>query len=249
MSEERPTGRELFRAALGPQADCPPYQELERLIGDRPGSAALGPLRQHVDSCTYCQTELRLLGDFSRGAVQPSDAAAVRLVTKRLQKRSAEILPRYSGPWWKSLLAPSRSTVPLLAMAGLLLAAGLTFQLRRMRQPDLQPARDAMQDVLRSNNILPVAPVGDIGQAPAELKWQLAPGAREYEVHLMEVDHRELWKARTSETRVQLPPSVQARVVPTKTLLWQVMAFDAAGRAIAESQPVRFRLLQNLHTR
>jgi hypothetical protein len=123
----------------------------------------------------------------------------------------------------------------------------LTLQFRHASQPALQPGRESGPEVLRSNTIQTVAPEGDVEQAPTQLQWQVVPAAAAYEVRVLEVDHNELWKARTSASRIALPPSVQARVVPAKTLLWQVAALDAAGNKVAESGPVRFRLLQNLH--
>jgi hypothetical protein len=65
---------------------------------------------------------------------------------------------------------------------------------------------------------------------------------------MMEVDRAELWNSQTATSRIDLPGSVEALIVPAKTLLVQVAAFDAAGSKIAESEPVRFRLLQNLYT-
>ena len=64
----------------------------------------------------------------------------------------------------------------------------------------------------------------------------------------MEVDRGELWSAETTATQIDLPPVAENLIVPAKTLLIQVTALDAAGSRIAESESVRFRLLQKLYT-
>ena len=63
-----------------------------------------------------------------------------------------------------------------------------------------------------------------------------------YEARLLEVDGAEL--AETAENRIELPAAVRARVVPAKTLLCQVLAFDASGHRVGQSETVRFRLVQ-----
>ena len=63
-----------------------------------------------------------------------------------------------------------------------------------------------------------------------------------------EVDRTELWSKETPMPRIDLPPDTESFILPSKALLIQVVAFDAAGGKVAESETVRFRLLQNVHT-
>ena len=58
----------------------------------------------------------------------------------------------------------------------------------------------------------------------------------------MEVDYAELWSTETHDASIALPPAVRARIVPGKPLLWEVVAKDAAGRAVAWSGKQRFRV-------
>ena len=48
--------------------------------------------------------------------------------------------------------------------------------------------------------------------------------------------------------RIDLPASVEDLIVPAKTLLVQIAAFDATGNKVAESEIIRFRLSQNVYT-
>src|SRR5262244_253796 len=56
---------ELLAAALAGTRDCPSLEELERLLNE----GAPGSLKRHVDACSYCQTELRMLRSFTSNEV------------------------------------------------------------------------------------------------------------------------------------------------------------------------------------
>jgi hypothetical protein len=58
----------------------------------------------------------------------------------------------------------------------------------------------------------------------------------------MEVDRTEVWSTESRQASVALPPSVRARIVPGKPLLWQVVAKDGSGKTVATSEIQRFRL-------
>jgi hypothetical protein len=58
----------------------------------------------------------------------------------------------------------------------------------------------------------------------------------------MEVDRVELWQGLSKEPKVMLPAEVREKIVPGKTLLWQVTALDVNGQAVATSQVERFRI-------
>lgn len=243
---------DVLREALGPTRDCPPAEELARLACEM---SAPADLAKHVETCAYCQTEVRLARSFQSAEPSPSEAEAVRQVTARLRKRSGEIFagprvaPAQSGSWWRGLFAKPWLSPALVAMAALLVVVGVGVQSRRGSPPSIAVPTDSAREVLRSNALSLVAPAGDVQQTPKEIQWQPVAGAAKYEVRLLEVDHTEMWNAETSAIRIDLPAQMQSRIVPAKTILCQVSAFDAAGRKVAESEFVRFRLLQNIYSR
>jgi hypothetical protein len=255
MSEDRQPEQELFRAALGPGKSCPPVEELARLI-DEPSGAGLPPtLADHVQSCSYCRNELHLLQTFLSAETPEEDIEAVRFVTEQLRTRSAEIFarpvvaPAQPTSWWSTLFALPWLRPSAFTMAAVLIVVAIGFQLRFAGPPALRPLGGSGAEVLRSHTLDLLTPKGDLQQAPREIQWQPSPGAVKYEVRLLEVDRTEMWKTETAQTRVELPSPVQARIVPAKTILCEVAAFDAAGRKVAESELVRFRLLQKVYSR
>jgi hypothetical protein len=246
MPNNEPPKNRILQAALGPGGQCLPVEQLEKFVID--GSIPPAPLAAHVESCTYCQTQIQLLREFGVGTLHETEAQVVRLITSRLQARSNEIFraarepAEARDPWWRVFWRASWLSPPALALAGILVVVAVGLQMRN-GPPGLRPPRPD-NEVLRSNAISVIAPSGDIPQAPGEIRWQAAPHAARYEARLLEVDGAELWKGETSETRIEFPAAVRARVVPAKTLLCQVSAFDASGHLVARSETVPFRLLQ-----
>jgi hypothetical protein len=244
--EKSSAERRLFKAAFEPGNSCPPAAQLEQLLIE--GSTPPAALAAHVESCAFCRTEVRLLREFEAGAPRETETAAVQLIATRLRERSNEIFQPNTAPvdvkepWWRLFWRTPWFSPAALAAAAIVVVVAVGLQ-TRISQPVLHPP-GAEPEVLRSNAIVVTAPAGDVGQAPSEIRWQPAPGAATYKVRLLEVDGQELWNTETAEGAVQLPGAVRARIVPAKTLLWQVSAFDKTGHQVAISDTVRFRVLQ-----
>ena len=235
---------ELFQNAFGPGKDCPPIEELESLTA---GANARTDLAEHVRACAYCQTELHLLKTFqAEGPGEMSPEA--RKTAALLQKRSQKILhPSGSAearvPWWKAPFIIRRFAQASLALATLLVVAGIAIHFRTTIQPSLNGPSRIGQDVLRSGAFNVISPSGDLNEAPAEIRWEKVPNAATYQVHLLEVDRNELWKAETKDDHIVLPASIRSRIVPAKTLFCQIDAYDSSGSKVGETGLVRFRLL------
>jgi hypothetical protein len=234
--------RNLLRAALGPGNDCPPVEQLERLAATDPAG-----LKQHVDACAYCRTELDLLHKFQAAEPScPTEAADLEAIAGQLRARGRDILkPRRH--WWQDLFAGGWMR-PAFGIAALLLIAVVNIEVRRSSHPALNPVNGAA-DVYRSHSLTALAPSGDLNAAPHEFHWERVDGAARYQLRLMEVDGNELWQASTSDTRLAIPSDVASGIVPAKTLTWQVAAMDSADRKIAESDIVRFRLASAIPSR
>ena len=253
MSNTDPPEERILKAALGPGDECLPLELLEKFgIGDSipPAPLAGHPalLAAHIESCRYCQTQIQMLREFHTGALSETETEAVRLISARLRTRSNEIFQAAKEPvpaqepWWRIFWRVPWLSPAALALAGILVVVAVGLQMRN-GHPVLRPPRPD-EEVLRSNAISIIAPSGDIQQVPGEISWQAAPNAVRYEARLLEVDGTELWKGETAANRIDLPAPMRARIVPAKTLLCQVSAFDASGHRVAQSDTVHFRLLQ-----
>ena len=239
---------ELLAAALSAGSDCPPLEELEHLLDEQPPP----PLKQHLDRCLHCQTELQMLRLFTSAEVAERDKQAVDSIAARLKARSTAVGTERTAiegreSWWRLILAARWLTPAAVTLAVALFVTGVAIELRQGRQPALDTTTGGAE-VYRSSTIAILTPLGDLRQKPTEIRWEAASNAVRYRVRIMEVDRVVLWSTETTAASVELPGTVKTLILPTKTLLVQVSAFDAAGGKIADSEAVRFRLLQSIYT-
>jgi len=233
---------------LGPTDECPTIEELGPLCsGD---AIAASRWSGHVQVCGFCQTELHLLQTFLADrpphATQNASNAAEILATKRKEIFKQAFPPPNSTPWWKSAFTLRRVAQASFAAAAVLLLAGAVIFLRSTGpQPQLEAGNQNAPEVLRSASFSLVSPSGDVRERPTEIRWELVSGAASYQVRLLEVDRSEFWKASTTDSRIEIPEAIRARIVPAKTLFADVKAFDSSGNQIASTELVRFRLVQS----
>jgi hypothetical protein len=237
--------RRLLKKALSRSRACATLEELGGLSDGSLPSTSVARVTGHVASCPRCKTELDLMEKFESAAPGSGEEGAVRWISARLEHRFS---PDAAAPassrrtlWWRRGI-----TAPALNRAGFALAAGMLVVavgagLWNRRTPGLSSSRGG-EVVFRSGALTGMSPTGDVGQVPADLRWEPLPAAAAYRVRVMEVDRVELWSAETPEPRIALPPAIQARFVPGKPLLWEVTAKDSAGATLASSGIQRLRL-------
>jgi len=246
MLNRQPSIDDVFRTALAPSENCPPIEELERCTGGEQAPSAA--VAEHVKSCAYCQTELHLLNSFlADDAAQTSDERkAAELLLQRSPVPPAEtIVAETRIPWWKAAFGMRGMTQAAFAMAVILAVAGIVVRYRTTSVPPaVNQGSQTGQEVFRSGSFNMLSTTGDLQERPKEIRWEKVPNAVNYQVRLLEVDRNELWNATTREGHIDLPSAVQARIVPAKTLYWQIEAFDSSGAKIGATGLVRFRLLQ-----
>jgi hypothetical protein len=246
MSNREPSERDIFRAALGPEKQCLSIEELEQYASEP--AMASADRAGHVKSCAYCQTELELLQTFQAGETGAA-SKEVQRITERLQQRSnASLAERVQPPppWWRTILFPPRLVQASLAMALVLVVAGIVLQFRSTHRPSLNETSQTSQEVFRTGSFAVLGPVGDLQERPGEIRWEKVPQAARYRLRVLEVDQSEVWTAETTDDHIDLPSSVRAKIVPAKTLFCEVSAFDSSGKKIGETGLVRFRLVQKV---
>lgn len=238
--------REQLQQALGQTAECPEMEQLGRYADGAVEPLQRASIEQHVAGCGHCQAELALLREFEAAEVRPEEQRPVEWIRARLQERAQELQggagKTESAPWWKAIFATPMLGRAALALGCLLILVSGSLYLRRGSAPVLNTGAGSGVEVMRSNDVVLVAPRGDLAAAPTSFEWQAVPGATRYQAQIMEVDGNELWKGETAGIRIAIPDAVRARMAPAKSLLWQVTAFDASGHRIGSSNPEKFRL-------
>lgn len=214
---------QILRAALGPSDDCLSVEQLGRYADGALDVQEKAAAETHIRSCLNCQAELALLLAVTSSGVRADETALVRDGMARLDQRSAR----------------------MRAVAAVLLA-GITagsFYVYLTRDAPVLPDRVTTGDeVMRSLSVKLRGPIGDQPDVPRRFEWAAVDRAVRYRVRLMAVTREELWSISTPELGVEPPSSVRASMTPGRTLLWDVTAYDAAGRPIAESGMQSFRV-------
>jgi hypothetical protein len=229
---------------LDAYAGCPPPESFLKAETGALDPEARRRLDEHADRCPACAAERDLARSFDAGPeagdVRPEDVA---FVVGRLEAaspvRTAKVVPfpavRRRPVVWLARLA---------AAAVVILAAGLFWQ-RFLASPPL-PAPPGSGGVVRGGMVEPLDPLGDLAAMPAELRWELRPGAASYRVRLWTVDDTVLWEATVSAPPARLPAAVVQGLQPAVTYTWSVEALDGRGARLGASEDVRFKVKPGL---
>jgi hypothetical protein len=215
---------------LQPTPDC---ISLERL-----GTELTPTERSHVDTCARCQAELALWQAFNEPSRDEVETEAVDSIVARLHR--SRVISRGSAPPPLAQRFQRTHVRRLLGVAAVIMVAATLGYVVWDREPALLP--QAGEQVYRTASIDIVSPSGDVAGPPTELMWVDSPAAARYDVRVLEVDGTVVWRATSLSPRVDLPDDVRARIVPGRTLIWDVVALDESGRTVAESGPQRFRV-------
>jgi hypothetical protein len=235
---------QILKRTLAPGDECLSIEQLGLYIDGALDAREQAAAASHLRGCLTCQAELALQQAVMSSDIRPEEADVVRDGAARLERRTAEILPVDRGPSsrprWFGL-----GSLPLAAVAAVLLigtGAGSLYLLVTRRGPELPGSVTTGGEVTRSLAVTVRSPVGDQVEIPRRFEWVAVDRAVRYRVRLLEVDRHEVWSTSTPAVDVDLPPDVRTSIGPGRTLLWDVTAYDATGKAVAESGTQSFRV-------
>ncbi len=203
-------------------------------------------LRNHVETCAHCRTELALLSAFEQADAKPHERPPVQWIEGELRRRfSTPPFAAAPSRWSRLVAAIGRFAdggyrTLALGAASLLIAIAAGVYLRP--QAALQNSALSEEVILRSAAFAAIAPAGDVAAPPTEFRWQTAPGAARYEVQLVEVDRTVIWSGETTLTQIEIPSDVRAQLKPGRTFQWKVLSRNSAGEQTGSSN------LQIFHT-
>jgi hypothetical protein len=219
---------------LGPGPDCLAIDDLVQSLEGGQGDIQKENAAKHVSTCAYCKAELAMFQTFADGNVRSEERRDVEAIVSKLRRNS----PVPSESWWTRLLQ-----IRIWAPAGVAFASiVLVVVLWGPGRPG-GPEVSGPGDVMRSHAVTLIAPLGDLPEAPEQLRWNGVSGATGYRVRLSEVDHTELWSGATAGTEIALPDDIRRKITPLKTLDWQVLAVDDRSSTLADSGLRQFRVV------
>jgi hypothetical protein len=113
-------------------------------------------------------------------------------------------------------------------------------------QQPLEPVRPS-DGQRRSTQFAVVGPTGDLPAAPFSLSWESVPNAATYRARLMGIDGTMIWSASVSGTTVELPRKLMSTIVPGRTFLWDVSAWNRAVEKIGATDLQTIHILPTGH--
>jgi RNA polymerase sigma factor (sigma-70 family) len=211
---------------------CPQWQEELASKPDcidliRLGEELSAIEREHVEACPRCQTELRLFQGFHADSASPEELREGQWIAAELQRRlspSASESPSIESRSNVRAFTSRRRTFQSFALAAaavIVIVIGSSYWMDN-REPAIGTGPTG--NVYRTSRFEVVAPIGDLPEAPHDLRWLAVNGATSYSVQIVEVDRTVLWSSETPNTSITLPVEVVARFEPGKSLVWQVTA-------------------------
>jgi hypothetical protein len=209
---------DILKAALAPGDQCLSLDQVGRYADGTLDRQEQRAAARHLAHCLTCQAELALMQ-----AITAEPAATRRRSRFRL---SSSLFPMAAG-----------------AAVVLTLVAASSFYLLPQRAPKLPASVAIDTDVTRSLALAVRSPLGDQQEAPRRFEWRAVDRAVRYTVRLLEVDRREVWATSTPATAADVPSGVQAVLVPGRAFVWEVTAYDTAGRILSESGQQSFRIV------
>jgi len=216
-----------WKKELRQSSQCP---SIERLGGELTLRE-----RAHTEHCARCKAEMALWQEFLCDDVAQDEVGTIQWISAQLGKPMA--------PASNVISLASRRAVPnraLAAAATLAFAVAIGGYVIQNREPAIDGSLSS-RDTYRSARIEATVPTGDLGAAPAQLRWTAVAGATSYEVVVLEADGTVLWRGSAQRPQVALPAAVVAQFVPGKTITWEVTALHD-GAVLAQSATERFRV-------
>ena len=198
--------------------------------------------REHLARCARCEAELALWSEFHNADSATDDGAAIQWIaaeTRRRLQGPSRPEPRFAG-WRAWFQAPSSRGLAMAATVMVVVALGYFATVGNppsIRLPGPGP------ETYRSASVELLAPSGDVGAPPTELRWAPVAGAARYEVEVREVDGTVVWRVSITDTRAALPAAISAQFAPHRSFLWQVIARGSNGTQLAASETARFRVV------
>lgn len=227
--------RQALEDAVRPTAQCLPTERL--------GDVHTPDELEHINECARCQAEVALWEAFSGVATPAAEKAAVEWVVADVRRRRvAQISSGWRRTAWTAAAASGimRPARLLAAVATVFLAVSVGYVAWNRERRALNPQPPGQ--VYRDAGLSTIAPIGDVRAAPTELAWKGIDAADRYEVLVLEVDGTILWRGSAAVSRIALPRSLIAQIVPGKTVVWKVSALNGSGTVIAVSATQKFRV-------
>jgi hypothetical protein len=211
---------------------CQTERRVDDYLLDRMDEAERNAFEEHLFNCPSC---------FAKVSEKAEFLAVIKARGETLFGDLERTGPEKTGPAARflAMLSP-RQWAATAVTAAMILAAVILF-LPGNRDAGF-PELPIVGDTVRGGSVTLISPLGDIPEAPKELRWESAGEGVEYQYRIAIESGERLWSATTSETSISLPEDVKSGMTAGIEYSWQVKAFSPQGALTAASNLMRFRI-------
>jgi len=242
---------------VGKKTDCPDIDILINSFSDELSESQKFNIIDHISECKTCFVKFNLTGQIFRNSkrvalrknklsLNENEVKELKELSKRkileLEEQSKATLNGVKSKHSKSILVFPKIPVKYLSIAAVLVIAilGAIFIIRTSPDPRTNSIRGRHGDVFQL-----IAPKGEITKKSLIFKWNPIPGAKEYDVRMMNAELLNIWiSEKTPNTFIKLPQDLHQKIKRDTIYYWKVIAYLNDGN-IEKSHLVEFELKPN----
>jgi hypothetical protein len=210
----------MIEAERANEASCPQDSRfVDFFLKTLPGTEE-SALLDHLTACSSCRAKFDILRDLdpvlreSARDLSPLARASLRELRNRFRIHSR------SGRRGRLISLTAAGTVATVIF-GIVFLGGLPIPNRLDAERGLQA--NAMS-----------LPRGRVAAAPRLFVWKPVPGGEYYDFELIDEQLRHLAVLSTRENWVLIPADIQKKILPGRTFIWTIVAYDDENIKLGE---------------
>ena len=195
----------------------------------------------HITTCGPCYKKFEIVRQILKGSKNlaqrfegvPLSEAEMNELKQKAQARIHELethdISTLKPSFGKKIAAFFRLN-PALKYASAVAAICVVVAAAIVLFKILPSIKDETLRGINEKTILLFSPRGELEKFPLAFKWEALPGAKEYQIVLLDEELTRIWTAeKTEKTEMSIPFAVQKKLLKEKTYYWKVVIFLEDG--------------------
>ena len=253
--------KKYYRASLSKnpphKKGCPDSDVLIRSFSKEMSETEKIQIIDHVTTCGPCYKKFEIVRQILKGSKNlaqrfegvPLSEAEMNELKQKAQARIHELethdISTLKPSFGKKIAAFFRLN-PALKYASAVAAICVVVAAAIVLFKILPSIKDETLRGINEKTILLFSPRGELEKFPLAFKWEALPGAKEYQIVLLDEELTRIWTAeKTEKTEMSIPFAVQKKLLKEKTYYWKVVIFLEDG-TLKESLLQDFKLAEIL---
>lgn len=249
--------QELPIPEVGKKTDCPDIDSLINSFSDELTESQKFNIIDHISDCQTCLEKFNFIEQIFRESRKVAlgknklslHENEVKELKELAQRKILELKTQNEATFDGAQSIPGKSvpvlpkiTAKFISIAAVLIIAvlGTIIIIRTLPEPEMNMIRGSQEDTF-----LLIAPKGEITKKSLIFKWNAFPGAKEYDVRIMNAELTNIWISdKTRNTSIKLPGDLYQKITRDTIYYWKVIAYLNDGN-IEKSHIIEFEFKPN----